>query len=206
MKKKKVNLKGFNKLKKGFGKNWKKAAVFLGVVGLVFYFKSMVFVAFVNGRPISRLSFNQELEKQAGKQVLDTLVLKKLIFQEAKKQGVKVTDAEVAEEMDRIKEIATQQGMELAQLLELQGVNQKELVEEIKLNKIVEKIIGDQVEVTDEEVEEYILENAEFLSEELTYEEQRETVKEQLKQQKVGQKAQEWISELQTKAKIVNWL
>src|SRR5688572_16109970 len=56
----------------------------LGLAVLVsLYFLRGVFVAAtVNGKPISRLALVKELEKQNGKETLNSLVTKELIFQE----------------------------------------------------------------------------------------------------------------------------
>jgi len=57
------------------------------------------FVATVNGQPISRLQYYQNMEKQIGKSVLDQLVSENVVLTEASKKGViiekSVIDAEV---------------------------------------------------------------------------------------------------------------
>ncbi len=53
---------------------------------LLYYFRSAFVAATVNGQPISRLSLVRELEKQGGKQAMDSLITKTLIDQEAKKK------------------------------------------------------------------------------------------------------------------------
>src|SRR5436305_244591 len=58
------------------------AIVVLGAI-LIYFSKGMFIVATVNGEPISKAQFAQEVEKQAGKQVLNSLVTNVLIKQEA---------------------------------------------------------------------------------------------------------------------------
>jgi len=208
MKKKKCkfDFKKCKKLKKCFDKKWKIIVVVLGVIGLLFYFKGKFITAWVNNKPIFRANYVKELEIQAGQQILDTLITKSLIFQEAKKLKIKVTNEEVEKELKTVEEIAEQQGLTLEELIEFQGITKKQLVEEIKLQKMIEKIVGKEVQVSDDEVNEYITENEEILPESLSSEELKETVSNQLKQQKLTEKVREWISRLQQEAKVVSWL
>ena len=46
---------------------WIVLAVLVGF-GILYFFKNLFIVAIVNGRPISRLAFDLELEKQAGQE------------------------------------------------------------------------------------------------------------------------------------------
>ena len=186
--------------------SWRKVLVVVGVAGLIVYFKSAVVVGLVNGRPIFRSSFNQEVKKQAGQQIFDTMVTKKLILQEAKKLNVKISQAEIDEELARIEELATQQGITLEDLLAQQQLTKTQLIEEVRLQKIVEVILSDKVQVTDEEVTQFLEDNADYLPETESQEELVSLAKEQINQQKTSQEVQGWIGELQEKAKVVSWL
>jgi len=206
--KKKMNAK-FKTLKKlplWFKAQWKKIVVIVGVVGLLWYFKGFLVVSWVNNQPVTRWAFTQELQKQAGRQVLDTLVIKELISQEAKKQNVKITDEAIQEQIKGLEDMAKEQEAELDDLLEAQGMTRNELIEEIKLQKTLEALVGKDIEVTDDEVNQYIETNKDYLGEEEVTDELISNVREQLKQQKLSQKAQDLIGELQLNAKIVNWL
>ncbi len=208
MKKKKCkfNLKNCKQFKKCCKKKWKIIVVVLGIIGLLFYFKGKFIVAWVNNKPIFRANYVKELETQAGSQILDTLITKSLIVQEAKKQKIKVTNEEVEKELKIVEELAEQQGLTLEELIEFQGITKNQLVEEIKLQKMIEKIVGKEVQISDDEVNEYIAENGEILPESLSSEELKETVSNQLKQQKLTEKVRGWISKLQQEAKVVSWL
>lgn len=169
------------------------------VLGAILYFgKGQLLVAMVNNQPIWRISLIRELEKQGGKQVLDSLITKALILQEAKKQKVLVAESEINKEIAQIEESLTAQGQELEQILGAQGMNLTALRKEIEIQKIVEKIAGKEIEVTDEEVEEYLEKNKDFLSEETD----KEQIKEQLRQQKLNEVIQSWLKSLRDKAKI----
>lgn len=195
-----------NKVKNRLFKCWKKIVLVVGLIGLLFYFKGMFVVALVNNRPIFRYSYIKELETQGGQQVLDTLMTKTMILQEAKKQGVKVSQEEMEAEVLKIEEIAQQQGMELDELLKLQNVKRSNLMKQIELQKMIEKLAGEGVEVSDEEADVYLEENSDFLPEDSSPEELMEIAKEQLKQQQLNQKIQEIVFRLKDEAKVVSWL
>ena len=175
------------------------------LVGLYFY-KSKVVVAWVNGRPVWRCSLNKEMESQIGQQVLDSLVTKQLILQAASKQKVKVKKEEIDESLETIRANLDSQGQELEAVLELQGISLNELKEQIKLQKLVDKLVGTESEVSEEEISQYITENREILPNDLTAEELNQRVKEQIKQQKLNQEVQDWLRGLQEEAKVVSWL
>ncbi len=202
----KKKLKKLLDKKKWLKKKWKVVALVIGILGLGFFFKNKLVVVFVNGQPIFRASYVKELEVQAGKQIIETLITKKLILQEAKSQKVKVTKQEIEEEIKTVEALADQQGLSLEQLLEFQGITKSQLEEEIKLQKTIKKIVGKDIEVSDEEINKYIEENREFLDEATSDEELKEVVSNQLKQQKLTEKVRELVGKLQQEAKIVSWL
>jgi len=176
------------------------AVIVLGV-GL-YHFRSQFVVAIVNGRPISRLALIKEMEKQVGKQALNSLVTKTLILQEAKKQQVTITDEEIDQEIQKLEDNFTAQGQDFNQWLDLQGINRQDLSEQIKLQKIVETIAGKDIEITDQEVNDYLERNKDSLPQDLDSEEIRAGVRQQLKQQKLNEKIQLWLKSLYDQAKI----
>ncbi|MDP2628319.1 MAG: hypothetical protein Q8P15_00280, partial [Nanoarchaeota archaeon] len=83
------------------------------VAVLAFSLKGLFVAALVNGQPITRLSVIGELEKQGGQQTLASLVNQALIFQEAKRKNVEVSQKEIDEEAKKIEEVLKQQGQDL---------------------------------------------------------------------------------------------
>ena len=169
---------------------------------LLYVFRSSYLVAVVNGKPVTKFQLWNELEKQAGKQVLESLVIESLILQEAQNQNIQITQADIDVEIQKIKENLKQQGQELDQLLAAQGMSLVELKEQMKMQKIVEQLAAGSVVVTDEEVKEYLDKNVDFLPKDATPEELQITVKGQLEQQKQNEQVQKWIQALQEKANI----
>lgn len=170
--------------------------------GLLYVYRGLFVAATVNGEPVSRLSVVQELEAQNGPQLLDQKITEILIAQEARKKSITVSDEEVDEELDSIASQLSEQGQDFDQLLSLQGLTREDIYERIRLQKMVEKIIGDEeLEVTDEEVTKFIEDNQEFLPDQ-EEDQLRETITTQLRQEKIDQKSQELIARLREEADI----
>ena len=189
----------FSKMKR------RRFPIFLIVVilaAILYLFKNQFVVATVNGKPISRLTLISELEKQSGKQTLEGLITKTLSLQEAKKQNVIIGDEEIGKEIEQIEKNLVSQGQSLDQVLGAQGMEKDELREKIKLQKIVEKIVGGSVSVTDEEVSDYLEKNKDSIPQDLNIEEVKATIKEQLKQQKMNEEIQVWLESLRNTARI----
>ncbi|HKZ35178.1 MAG TPA: hypothetical protein VJ242_00550 [Patescibacteria group bacterium] len=181
-----------------------RGAIVIGVLGLLFYFKNWFVVAWVNNRPITRVAYMSEVDRLAGQQALSTLITKKLILLEAKKRNLTVSQDELNAEMTTIEGIAQQQGMSLDDLLKQQDLTRPVLLEEIRIQKLLEKMAG-QVEVTDEELQTAFQEN-QTLYPEQTFDQVKIQLTNQLEQQKISDAVQALISKLQQDSKVVTWL
>ena len=168
----------------------------------IYYFRGLFVAAVVNGQPISRLEVIQQAEKQSGKQTLDTLVRDALIEQEAKKENVTVSDKEVNDEIATLQNNLKKQGQTLDQVLATQGMSQDDLRRLIRLDKLVQKMVGKNVSVSDKEINDYINKNKDNLpnTDAATLKKQ---VKTQLTQTKTNLAVQSWLASLQQKANIV---
>ena len=168
----------------------------------IYYFRGLFVAAVVNGQPISRLEVVQQAEKQSGKQTLDTLVRDALIEQEAKKENVTVSDKEVNDEITTLQNNLKKQGQTLDQVLATQGMSLDDLKRLIRLDKLVQKMVGKKVKVSDKEVNDYIAKNKDSLpqTDDATMKKQ---VKAQLTQQKTNEAVQSWLADLQQKANVV---
>lgn len=180
------------------------AGVFL--VGLLYYFRGQFIVATVNGQPIWRLTLVRELEKQGGRQTLDSIITKTLILQEAKKQKILVSNEEINQEIKKFEEDLSGQGQDLDQLLTNRGMTRADLSEQIKLQKLVEKMTKNDLQVSDQEVNEYLEKNKNTLPQNADKEQIKTQVREQLKEQKLNEKIQSFIQSLRDQAKITHLL
>lgn len=172
------------------------------VAALLYAGRGLFIAATVNGEPISRLSIVSELERQSGKQALDSMVTKTLILQEAKRRNVQVTEQDIDEEIKKIESNLKQQGQNLEQVLALQGLTRESLRNQVRIQKIVEELLGRDIQVTDKEVTDYIASNSATLPQDANQQELNNSIREQLKQQKLSERFQTWLAELRQNAKI----
>lgn len=174
------------------------------LVAFVFgYFLKGYFVAaLVNGRPISRLRVIRELEKRQGLATLDNIITEELIRQEARKKGISVSKADVDTEITSIEVSLKSQSQTLDEILAAQGMTRAELVKNIELQKLIEKILTDKASVTDAEVQKYIDDNKASFPEGTNMEEVKTLVRQQLIQQKVSTEFQTWVDAVKKTAKI----
>ena len=177
------------------------AIVILALVLLLGYFKSQFIVATVNGQPITRLELISDLEKKQGKTDLDNLVTEKLITQEAKRRNINISDSDVNAEISRIEKNLKTQGQSLDVLLAQQNVTRKDLTHQVTLQLVLKKMVG-AISVSDKEIDDFINQNKGSIPEGTNATTLRNQAKQQLEQQKEGQKVQALVAQLQQKAKI----
>lgn len=172
------------------------------VAGLSFYFRGLFVAAVVNGEPITRLSLISQMEKKDGKQMLSTLVTQTLISQEAKKRKIDVSQQEIDADIKKIEAGLTSQGQTLDQAMFAQGITREDLIKDIKIQKLVEKMFAKDIKVADSEVTDYIDKNQSSIPTNLTPDDVKKQVRQQLEQQKLSTVFQAWLDSAQKNAKI----
>lgn len=175
---------------------------FLIFVFLLFNIKHLFIAAVVNNKPITRFALDRELEKQGGQQVLESLITKSLILQEAKKQGIKISDEEIGEKISEIETQLESQGTDLDTLLQTQGQTRQTLEEQLRIELIIEKIFDEEVSISDEQVRDYFEENKGLLGEDASFEEVKDQLEEELRQQALSNRFQLWLDDLKQKSRI----
>ena len=185
----------------------------LVIIGLIFVFllgifvtKNFLIAATVNGQPISRITVIKELEKQGGQQTLEGMITRVLIQQEADKKGLTVSQEEIDAEIKKIEDSLKTQQTTLDAALELQGMTRADLIKDIKLQLLVQKLVESKVNITDDEVANYLKENTDFFPEDASEAAKLKDAKEQLKQQKISTETQNLIDQLQKNAKTVYFI
>ncbi len=190
--------------KKSIKINIKTAIIFLVilVLGVLAYLNKGLFIAAtVNGSPISRLTIIQKLEKASGKTLLDSLITEKLVQNEAKAKKIIVSNDEVNGEIKKIEDQIIAQGGTIDAALAAQGMSMDDLKTQIILQKEMEKLVADKINVTDQEVAQYIKDNKVSVpkGQEAATNDQ---IKSELRDQKLNTEIQTLISDLKSKAKI----
>lgn len=198
--------------KKVTPKNKKIALAGLGIVfillALGIYYKSLFIAATVNGQPITRLAVVKQLETQSGKQTLDALVTQTLILQEAKKKNIVITQKDVDAELTKISKNVEANGSTLDEALTAQGMTKNQLVEQIRIQLALDKLVGNNFTATDKEISTAVASSQAQLPEgsTVTADQLKTQAKAQIIQEKKQQAMQELISKLQKDAKINNYV
>lgn len=178
------------------------ATLIIIVLTALFFAKGLFIAATLNGSPISRLSVIKDLEKQGGKQTLESIITQKLIDTEITKQNITVTKEEVDEQIKQIEAQVTSQGGTLKDALAQQNMTEEKLREQVTVQKKLEKLLADKVAVSDTEIDAYIKESKASPPKDVKIEDFRKQLSDQLKQQKFQEEAQKWVTDLKTNAKI----
>lgn len=138
----------------------KKTAIIIAVVivvaALAYVYKGLLVAATVDDSPISRFAVISKLEKASGKSLLDSLISEKLIENEVKSKGINVSNEEIEEQIAAIKTQLEAQSTTLEAALKTNSMTMEDLRKEIIFAKNKEKLVADQITVTDDEVAQYI--------------------------------------------------
>jgi hypothetical protein len=181
------------------------------IAGLVILFvillatnKGLVLAAVVNGKPVFSWQLTQTLKSRFGAQTLEGMIGEMLVADEAKKQGVAVAPEEL--EAKRAEVVASLGGeAQFEDLLSFQGMTRADFENQIRLQLLVQKLLGAGVEVTEEEIDVYVRDNAATLT--ATDPAQlRVEARNVILDQKVSEKIQPWFLELKDNAKIMRFL
>lgn len=178
------------------------AAGIVAFVGLVYFTKPLYLSAIVNGKPIFRPTVISSLEKQYGKDVLDSLIEQDLIEQEAKNKNIVITSNDVNTEISNIETQLKSQNMTLDQALTQKGMTKQDLYDQIKVQKTVEKLLGDQITVTDQEIKDYFDQNKNYFATNAKLEDVKSQIQSELVNEKLSSAYTTWIADIKAKAKI----
>lgn len=169
-------------------------------------YRSLFVVGTVNNFPVSRFEINARMAEKYGKQTFEEIVSEKLLADELKKNKIVVTDKEVSDELSKL---VTQYGGQEAfdQAIAQFGLTAEKAKESIRqslgFKKIIEK--NYKIEVTDESVKKYFEDNKKVFGTK-KLEEVASEIKENLYQQEIYTKSQEWFTGIKKAAKIVSYL
>lgn len=162
----------------------------LGVVSL-FWYKTNTWpvAAFVNNKPVFRYQLDQQLYKQGGQQVLDSIITQKLVDDELSKNKVTASSTEVNA---RINQIKTSLGSSFDSALAAQGMTMDQLKQQVGTQIRIEKLLGDQATASSTEIAQAMKDQNVDAT----------TAAQTLKQQKLQTIIQNWVDGLHAKAKI----
>lgn len=195
---------------KDFFLKYKKVLILGGalivVAALAFLGKGLFIAAAVNGQPISRLKIVSDIEKRLGQETLEREISKTLVYQEAAKKNINISDKELDGEINKFASQLKAQGQDLNQLLMAQGITQEQFRDDMKFQVVVKKILGDKTKVTDKEIDDFIKQNQSMLNPEDDAAKTKENVKAELESQKLNQEYQKWIAEVRKNANVLQFV
>ncbi|WP_066633039.1 peptidylprolyl isomerase [Desulfolucanica intricata] len=123
-------------------------------------------VATVNGESINKEELYEAMVDQNGQQVLNYLITEKIVNQEAKKQNISISEADLNKELEKVKEYYGSEE-NFNQYLEQSGISLEDLKEDLAINLKIEKLLEPQISIKEDEIKEYFEANkAQFAQEE----------------------------------------
>jgi foldase protein PrsA len=129
-----------------------------GIAGGAYAYVKSQTVASVDGERITKKELYDTLVGVYGESAVDNLVTKVVIDKEADKRNVKVKDSEIDAEVATYEEsYGGEEGLKSA--LEASGLTLADLKEDIETNIKIEKLMAEDIEITEDEVESYYKEN-----------------------------------------------
>jgi foldase protein PrsA len=121
-------------------------------------------VAKVDGEAISKDELYDVMVEQYGAATVEQIIADKIVASEAKKEKVSITDEELNEEVDKLKE--SYGGEEVFnQMLESNNTTVDVLKEDLKNYLTIRKLLEPQIEITVEELQTYFEENKDAFGE-----------------------------------------
>lgn len=169
-------------------------------------YRGLLIAGTVNKTPITRWELNKILTNRYGDAVLEELVNNELLTQEAAKQGITITDEDLANERQSL--VDSLGGEEnLASALTQYGLSEADLSDQLRL-KLTQDRLSDKlfdVNITDEEIAEYF-ETNKAMYEGVELDQVREEIKQGLTQQQLQQEFYAWFDQLKSEAQIETYI
>lgn len=169
-------------------------------------YRSLFIVGTVNGQPVSRWELNSKMADKYGKQSFDEIVNERLLAAELKKNKIVITDKEVADEMAKlVKQYGGDEAFKTA--IAQFGLTPEKAKDSIKqslgFKKLVEK--NYTITITDAQIKKYFDDNKSvFTGKKL--EDVSAEIKDNLYQQEIYTKSQEWFTNVRKAAKISSYI
>jgi foldase protein PrsA len=143
----------------------------------------------------------RQLERAYGKDILDSIVTEKLVNGAARAKKILISQDVIDSEIKITEDQVKAQGTTLAAALAEQGMTMNDLKARIILRKEMEQLVADKLDVTDQEIAQYIKDNKISVSkgQEASINGQ---VKTTLRNQKLNDAANALVEVLKSQAKI----
>jgi foldase protein PrsA len=184
---------------------------FIGIDFLVQYLNNDYSVAVVNGERISKSEYYKLLDSSYGESIVNTLIDNALIYQEAEKEGIELTDEEIDNELQAtIEYVGGEETYE--SLLKANNITNDDVIKQIELSLLTTKLMTPTLEYTDDDVKKFFDEYSDVIfedetaaleeGEELDFDDYKDQTEEVYISQLVSDNEEDWLSGLEEKAVI----
>lgn len=150
-------------------------------------------VAITNGEFIGRDEFIKRLLETAGKNTLDTIIIEKVVFTEAKKRKITVSTQEIQTQKEQMKKFALQSNIPFENYLLTQQTSIHRIDQDLKFQLTVKKMFAKDVKVTDQDYKAYLQSSNIGIGKGAIYESQKASIYEQAYTYKLRAVFGEWI-------------
>lgn len=157
-------------------------------------------IATVNGEKIHRSEYDKAVAQQNGEEVLDGLVLERLVSSEARKRNVTVSQDETDKLLNEQKQqFGNEQAFQAA--LAQAGLSEDDLVKRLRLSEMLRRMVADKIEVSDQEISATFANTADRYPGQ-TVEQAREQIKSDIQQQKQQNAVRDLLDQVRAEATI----
>lgn len=119
--------------------------------------------AVVNGEPISFEELDTVLERRYGAQIMDQLVIERIIEQEARRRNITVGPEDIEAELERVRR-SVPAGQDFEQAVVQQFGSLDAFREQVRLNLFVQKMLESGVRITDQQIRQYYDQNKQMFA------------------------------------------
>lgn len=174
-------------------------------------FQRTVGVAVVNGQVISKSELEHRLVQSYGSDMTSSLVDETLVLQEGQKEHINIAQKDVDSQISKIEQQIAPQKLDDA--LSQRHLTRDDLVRQIHIQLIVEKVLGKDIKISDSDVQTYFDQNKDTLAQQsgknaadLKIEDVKSTIESNLRSSQISAKYQAWIEGLRSKANIKTFI
>ncbi|MCR2821546.1 foldase protein PrsA [Lederbergia panacisoli] len=181
-------------MEKKSSKKFTISVILLIVIGLgaIFAaaFSKREIVANIGGEKITQAELNDVLVKQYGEKTLNSMIEKKVIELEAKKEKVSISDKDKEKEMDTyVEQYGGKDAFEAA--LQQSGITKKDIEQEVIQYLSIKKMLEPKIKITEDEMKDYFKENKDSFDEKEQVQASHILVEDEKKAEEVEKKIKE---------------
>jgi len=157
-------------------------------------------VATVNGEKIRRSEYDRAVAQNNGEEVLDTLVVERLIAAEAKKRNITADEGEASRLLDEQRQQFGNEAAFQAALTQA-GLTEADYSRQLRLGVMLRQMVADQAQVSDQEINEMYQANADRYAG-MSEAEAKDQIRSGIQGQREGAAARDLLDQLRTNAQI----